>query len=169
MNHYTVNGRKWITYNVSPAPRRGEAPAVRCTAKHSAQQVTRAFRQAGRGACFFARTKSQEDGMCPGMGMSHEDRAWLEGRLKDFRDSVRADQQAMEGRIMMRLADMQGQASKRLDDHDEIIREHDGRIRGLEIDQGRRSGRAAGFGVFIGGLIAGAAGWLWQTITGGRS
>ncbi len=85
------------------------------------------------------------------MGMSHEDRQWLEGRLNAVKQELREDNRAMEGRLVMRLQDIEGMTTKRLDDHSD-------RIRALERWRSWVVGSAGAAGL--------ALGRFWDSLTG---
>lgn len=88
------------------------------------------------------------------MGMSHEDRQWLEGRLNAVKQELREDNRAMEGRLTLRINDLQETSTKRLDDHAN-------RLRILETSRAYVAG--------IGATVGFAATWIKDLINGGRS
>lgn len=55
-------------------------------------------------------------------GMSHEDRQWLEGRLRDVRESLGRESRAMEGRLTMQIVELREQTTRRLDNHADRLR-----------------------------------------------
>lgn len=81
------------------------------------------------------------------MSMSHEDRAWLEGRLQQLRE----DNRAMELRLTAEIAELKQTTTVRLNDHSH-------RIRALEIHRGYVAGIGATLGFF--------ASWIRDLITG---
>ena len=85
------------------------------------------------------------------MGMSHEDRQWFEGRLNAVKTELREDNRAMEGRLTMRINDLQEVSTKRLDDHSH-------RLRALETSRAYIAG--------IGAAIGFAATWIKDVLTG---
>jgi len=85
--------------------------------------------------------------------MSHEDRQWLEGRIRDLRDGVCQDVRDMESRIVHQIEGLKS-------DHTHRLNDHANRIRALEISRGYIAGIGAGIGF--------ALSWLRDVVMGGR-